>query len=536
MSSESGVDTDAAKAERERRKEEKAAAKAAKKAEKEAKKAAEFEAQRLANLPVSHLSLDDPDCKAFGDYETLQSQGTTGRVFTDVKDLVPGEEKVWVRGRVQNVRAKGSSCFLVLREGAFETVQAVVFKDKSSEAASAASAKLIKWLGSLPAESVVELEGVPVAAEVKSCTQQSLELSVARAYCVSRAATLPFQIEDAARPEAEVEASQETDRPFPRLGQELRLDNRWIDLRVPANNAIMRLQSAVCQLYREALYKEGFVEIHSPKIISGESEGGAGVFRLDYFGAPACLAQSPQLYKQMAISADMERVFEVGAVFRAENSNTRRHLCEFTGLDLEMAIGEHYDEVLGVSHRMFKHMFQGLEERWPKELSAVRQQYASEPVKFTEEPCIVHWEDGIKMLREAGVTQEELGDFDDLSGAQELLLGKLVKDKFDADFFIMDRYPAAIRPFYTMPCADDGRYSNSYDMFIRGQEICSGAQRVHDPRLLRELLESKGVDAEPLEAYISAFEHGVGAHAGHTPAILSGPPGARTEGLVPDEK
>ena len=87
-----------------------------------------------------------------------------------------------------------------------------------------------------------------------------------------------------------------------------------------------------------------------------------------------------------------------------------------------------------------------------------------------------------------------------------------------------------------MPCADDGRYSNSYDMFIRGQEICSGAQRVHDPRLLRELLESKGVDAEPLEAYISAFEHGVGAHAGHTPTILSGPPGARTEGLVPDEK
>jgi len=337
---------------------------------------------------------------------------------------------------------------------------------------------------------------------------------VRRCYVVSRAGPLPFQLEDAGRPEDEVEASQDTERPFPRLGQELRLDHRWVDLRVPANNAIMRVQSAVCQLFREALYKEGFLEIHSPKLIAGESEGGAGVFRTDYFGTPACLAQSPQLYKQMAISADLGKVFEVGPVFRAENSNTRRHLCEFTGLDLEMAIDEHYDEVLGVCHRMFKHMFTSLEERLPAELAAVRAQYYSEPVAFTEEPCIVHWEDGIAMLRAAGVTEDELGDFDDLGGAQELLLGKLVKEKYGTDFFMMDRYPASIRPFYTMPCADDARYSNSYDMFIRGQEICSGAQRVHDTALLKSILRDKGVDAGPLQSYIDAFEHGVSPHGG----------------------
>jgi len=235
---------------------------------------------------------------------------------------------------------------------------------------------------------------------------------------VSRADVLPFSIEDASRTEEEVEASQATERPFPRLGQELRLNNRWVDLRVPANHAIMKIQSAVCQLFREALYKEGFTEIHSPKLIAGECEGGSGVFRTDYFGSPACLAQSPQLYKQMAVSADLEKVFEVGPVFRAENSNTRRHLCEFTGLDVEMAIHEHYDEVLAVCHRTFKHMFEGLEQRWPQELAAVREQFASAPVRFTEEPCIVHWPDGIAMLREAGVTEDELGDFDDLSGAQ----------------------------------------------------------------------------------------------------------------------
>ena len=111
-----------------------------------------------------------------------------------------------------------------------------------------------------------------------------------------------------------------------------------VDLRAPANNAILRVQSMICQLFRESLYSEGFVEIHTPKLIAGESESGAGVFTTDYFGQTACLAQSPQLYKQMAISSDLTRVFEIGPVFRAENSHTRRHLCEFTGLDLEMAV------------------------------------------------------------------------------------------------------------------------------------------------------------------------------------------------------
>ena len=107
----------------------------------------------------------------------------------------------------------------------------------------------------------------------------------------------------------------------------------------------MRTQSAICTLFREALLARGFTEIHTPKLIPGESEGGAGVFTTDYFGQTACLAQSPQLYKQMAISGDLDRVFEVGPVFRAEKSNSRRHLCEFVGLDLEMSFHQHYNEV-----------------------------------------------------------------------------------------------------------------------------------------------------------------------------------------------
>ena len=297
----------------------------------------------------------------------------------------------------------------------------------------------------------------------------------------------------------------------PRPVQDMRLNSRWLDLRVPANNAIMRIRSGVSLLFREALLGEGFLEINSPKLIAGESEGGSDVFRTDYFGQSAYLAQSPQLYKQMAIAADLGRVFEIGPVFRAENSNTRRHLCEFTGLDLEMAISEHYDETLGVLHRMFRHIFSGLETRYAKELAVVREQYPSEPVQFTEQPLVLHWPEAMAMLKQAGVEADEQGD---LSSTVELQLGQLVKEKYSADFFILDQYPSAVRPFYTMPNAQDPRFSNSYDLFIRGQEICSGAQRCHNAAQLEQQIVSKGINPAPLQCYIEAFKHGMPPHAG----------------------
>ena len=491
--------------------------KAEKKAKKEAERLAREEAEKIHD--VTYLSIEEQDTyPSMGDFVRVMSRSRTGREFCSVQDL---EEKVgesvWVRGRLQSIRVKGGSCFLVLRQNSFDTVQAVYFKtkDKDNEAAVEESAKMIKYLKSLTAESVVDIFGTVSEAQVKSCSIQNAEITIQRIHAVSKAdAILPFLVEDAARSEAEVEASQDTERPFPRLGQELRLDHRWMDLRAPANNAIMRIQSAVCQLFRESLYSQGFCEIHTPKLIAGESESGAGVFTTDYFGTTACLAQSPQLYKQMAISSDMERVFEIGPVFRAENSHTRRHLCEFTGLDLEMAITDHYMETLEVIHNMFKHIFNGLETRWAKELAVIREQYESEPVAFTEEPCVLHWPEAMDILsNECGF---DMGDkMGDLTGAMELALGKAVKEKYGTDFFMLDKYPSSIRPFYTMPCPEDENYSNSYDIFIRGQEICSGAQRCHDPDLVLQILEQKGIEAgDGLKTYVESFRHGVSPHAG----------------------
>jgi aspartyl-tRNA synthetase len=389
--------------------------KAEKKAKKAAEQAAKEEAERIED--VNYLSYDEQKSyQPFGDLTRIMSKSRTGREFALVDELESQYKTgdiVWLRGRLDSIRVKGGSCFLVLRQDSFNTVQGVFFKDKENPEF---SQKMIKYLKSLTVESIIDIEGELVESNVKSCTVKSVELKIGRIHSVTKATPiLPFLVEDAARSQEEVDASQETDRPFPNLGQELRLDNRWMDLRAPANNAILRVQSMVCQLFRESLYSQGFIEIHTPKLISGESESGAGVFTTDYFGKTACLAQSPQLYKQMAISSDLTRVFEIGPVFRAENSNTRRHLCEFTGLDLEMAINDHYMETLEVIHNMFKHIFTGLETRMEKQLAVIRTQYASEPCTFTEEPCVLHWPEAMDILKDEGF---DIGDgMQDLSGA-----------------------------------------------------------------------------------------------------------------------
>jgi aspartyl-tRNA synthetase len=502
------MDEDAKQAAREARKAEKERLKAEKAAQKEAERRAREEAERIPS--VTWLDASE-SVAAMGDMTRVMSRSRTGRSFVPIASLDTPRDTVWLRGRVSSIRVKGGSCFLVLRQNALDTVQACYFKSKEKPEE---SQKMIQYLKSLTVETVVDLQGTLVPADVKSCSIKHVELQIQSIHAVGRAdPILPFLVEDAARSEQEIEVSQTTDRPFPRLGQELRLDNRWLDLRVPANNAIMRIQSAVCQLFREYLLQQGFIEIHTPKLIAGESESGAGVFTTDYFGTTACLAQSPQLYKQMAIASDLNRVFEIGPVFRAEKSHTRRHLCEFTGLDLEMAIHDHYMEALEVIHAMFKHIFNGLETRWARELAVIREQYESEPVTFTDEPCVLHWPEAMQILKDEGF---DVGDgYDDLSGAMELALGRVVKENYGTDFFMLDKYPSSIRPFYTMPDPNDPKLSNSYDIFIRGQEICSGAQRCHDPDLLLEILAEKKVEAgEGLKAYIESFRHGVSPHAG----------------------
>lgn len=295
------------------------------------------------------------------------------------------------------------------------------------------------------------------------------------------------------------------------VGLNLRLDHRVIDLRTRANQAIFRIQSGVCTLFREILLEKGFIEIHSPKLIGAASEGGAGLFKVQYFEGEAFLAQSPQLYKQMAIMGDLGKVFEIGPVFRAENSNTHRHLTEFTGLDLEMVFNEHYHEVVDVLGETYTYIFDGLYKGFHDEIEAVRSQFPFEDIRYERPVRRFVWTEIVDMLRQQGV---QIGDFDDINTGQEKLLGQIIREKYGIDFYLVDKFPLSVRPFYTMMDAADPRYSNSYDFFLRGEEICSGAQRINDRTLLIERAKHHNIDVKKIQSYIDAFKYGAWTHAG----------------------
>lgn len=448
----------------------------------------------------------------YGKLPLIQSQTRTGErriKFSDLDEAKDDGRVVLFRARVHNTRQQGATlAFLTLRQQS-ELIQALV---KASPDGSV-SKQMVKWAGSLNLESIVLVRGVlrKVSEPIKSATVSHLEVHVTDLHVISETPSeLPILLEDASRSEAEAEAAG-----LPVVNLDTRLDNRCIDLRTVTNQAIFRIQAGVCALFREFLSNRQFTEIHTPKLLGAPSEGGANVFEVSYFKSKAYLAQSPQFYKQQLIVSDFERVFEVAPVFRAENSNTHRHMTEFTGLDLEMAFEEHYHEVLDVLSDLFVFLFSELKKRYSKDIELVRKQYPVEDFRLPKDGKMVrlHYKDAVAMLRAAG---KEMDDFEDLSTEYEKFLGKLVREKYDTDFYILDKFPLAIRPFYTMPDPEDPRYSNSYDFFIRGEEILSGAQRVHDHALLVERMKAHGLSAEEpgLKDYTDAFKWGCPPHAG----------------------
>jgi nondiscriminating aspartyl-tRNA synthetase len=498
---------------------EKNAAKAAAKAEKEAKKVAQrAERERQEREKADRLAGVGQD--NFGDAPLIQSQVITDKVWTKIENLKPAlnGQEVLVRGHVQTNRSLGKGVFVLLRSSLY-SVQGVAFEGESIPK------EMIKYIAGLPAESVVDMKGKVTVPEepVDSATQKMVEIQITSFHCICKAKmALPFQMEDACRPdsfkESDVGAYFDDDEEKPtedgliRVGQKMRLDFRWVDLRTPANQSIFRIESMIGCLFRECLIKKEFIEVHTPKLIGGASEGGSDVFTLDYFGQSACLAMSPQLHKQMACACSgFEKVFTSGPVFRAENSNTRRHLCEFTGLDLEMAIHEHYDEALDVFSDLFISIFDGINERCKPELERVREQHPFEDLQYLRPTLKLTYAEGCALLRGAGIEQD---DYEDLSTENEKKLGGIVKEKYATDFFFMDKYPLAVRPFYTMPDPNDPKLSNSYDFFIRGQEILSGAQRIHEPDMLEERAKVHGIDLKDIAAYVDSFRHGALPHAG----------------------
>eukprot|EP00596_Hydrurales_sp_CCMP1899_P000733 CAMPEP_0119036526 /NCGR_PEP_ID=MMETSP1177-20130426/4296_1 /TAXON_ID=2985 /ORGANISM="Ochromonas sp, Strain CCMP1899" /LENGTH=539 /DNA_ID=CAMNT_0006996535 /DNA_START=97 /DNA_END=1713 /DNA_ORIENTATION=- len=435
----------------------------------------------VVEAAVKAITLSDESFQhLYGDSPLVTSAVMTDKVYKNVSELSEDKvgQTVWIRARLATSRNVGKGIFICLRQR-IDTVQAVMFEESGK-----IPKAMIKYASGISLESVIDILAEIRTADspILSATVKTLELSIKEIHVVSRATDLPFQIDDASRSEANALATG-----LPVVNQDTALNFRWVDLRTPANQAIFRIQSGVCGLFREFLSSKGFIEIHTPKLISGSSEGGSNVFKLDYFNQPACLAQSPQLYKQMACACGgMDRVYEIGPIFRAEDSNTNRHLCEFTGLDFEMTIIEHYYEAMVVMNDLFTFIFDGIADRFQNELQIISQQYPFEPIKYLRPSLRISFQEGIDMLRASGVN----APYDeDITTPHEKALGKLVKEKYGTDFYMMDKYPLSVRPFYTMPDPENPELSNSYDVFIRGEEIVSGAQRIHDVPLLTERAE-----------------------------------------------
>lgn len=486
------------------------------KLEKEAKeKAKKDAAEKAGQVQVKVLPVETEEI--FGDLEMIQSLTHQKFKFVEVNELnekLVGQE-VRVRARVHTSRVQGNLVFVMLRKG-MHSVQVLAAKSD------AIPKEMIKYIQHVPRESVVDVIGEVTAAkeEIIACTQKHVEVQIKRFLVVSRSEEMPFVMEDACRrleadenEEADIETqtTEENKDKLPVVGLTMRLNNRTLDLRVPAHVAIFRVQSMICQLYREFLSNNGFIEIHSPKILGGSSEGGCEVFKLDYFGKKASLAQSPQLYKQMALMGDFGRVMEIGPVFRAENSNTQRHLCEFTGLDFEMEIKESYLEIVDMIGNLFNFMFKGLNERCKEELEVINKQYPFNPFQWSDKFVALTFQEACDLLKKhKNIDQNPHEDF---TRKSEEEVGNIVKELYKSDFYIVHKYPESARPFYTMPHKEAG-WTCSYDVFMRGTEIISGAQRCHDPVLLTERMKMKGIEPESIQYYIDSFKFGALPHGG----------------------
>lgn len=287
---------------------------------------------------------------------------------------------------------------------------------------------------------------------------------------------------------------------------EAKLNYRSIALRNIRERAKFRIQEGLVRAFRDFLYGEGFTEIHTPKIGAKGAEGGANIFKLDYFHRPAVLAQSPQFYKQMMVGV-FDRVFETAPVFRAEKHNTKRHLNEYTSLDFEMGYIDGFEDIMAMETGYLQYAMEMLKKDYEKELRILDITLPD----VSQIPAVKFHEIKERVSEKYG---HQMRNPFDLEPEEELLIGRYAKEEWDSDFIFVTHYPSKKRPFYAMDDPEDTRYTLSFDLLFKGMEITTGGQRIHDYRMLREKIAARGMSEEGMEDYLDTFKHGMPPHGG----------------------
>lgn len=401
----------------------------------------------------------------------------------DIKDLNQYYNlEIELQAFVDNVRNLQYVQFVILRDKTGK-VQMTIEKENEE------NQKLVEIINNITLESTIKIKGkVLENPKVKLGGMEIIPTSIE--VTSTSMAELPLNIKD--KNSAEIDT---------------RLHYRFLDLRNEYNMNIFNIQSKLVQNIREFLYKEDFVEIHTPKLQGTASESGSEVFEVKYFDRKAYLAQSPQFYKQMAMASGFEKIFEVGPVFRAENSNTSRHTTEFTGFDLEFSYIDSYEDVMDLEEEMLTYMLKNISKEYGKLIKDI---YQTEVVIPSTPFPRVKLADLYQILEER--YQYKIADElkNDLTTEAEKLSYQYAMEEYHSEFIFITDYPKDKRAFYHM--RKDG-IPQGYDLIWKGVEITTGAQREHRYDILVKQAEEKGLKKD-VEFYLEFFQYGCPPHGG----------------------
>jgi len=400
----------------------------------------------------------------------------------DLKDHI--DQVVTVKGWLQVLRDQKKMQFLILRDRT-GMVQVAHYRP--------ANEKLGEVISGIGTESALTVTGKVVENKVVKLGGLEIQLQ-----------------------ELTVENNAEAPLPFDPFDEEnmpaidFRMDWRYLDLRREQNLLLFRVQTLLEHAMREYWLKEGFIEMHSPKIMGSPSESGAELFEVEYFERKAYLAQSPQFYKQMAMAAGFERVFEVGPVFRADPSFTSRHMTEFTGLDIEISWIESHEDVLAFTEKWMQYAIQRVKDELGGEIKEVFGIEVDVPsVPFPR----ITMAETMDILKKVGydLPKERKGDLDP---GGERAVAQYVRDEFNNDFFYLIDWPITVRPFYHMRHPDNPELTRSFDLIAGGLEIATGAQREHRYEILKAQALEYGLGLDNIQFYLDFFRYGCPPHGG----------------------
>lgn len=287
---------------------------------------------------------------------------------------------------------------------------------------------------------------------------------------------------------------------------ETKLNYRPISLRNVRERAVFKIQEGIVRGFRDFLYLQGFTEIRTPKLVAGNAEGGANVFKLEYFGSKAFLAQSPQFYKQTMVGV-FDRVFEAAPVFRAEKHNTTRHLNEYTSLDFEMGYINGFEDIMEMETEVIRYVIALLNDKYAKELKLLG---VTLP-EISKIPSVRF--DQAKVLVSEKYNRKIKNPYD-LEPEEEVLIGKYFKEEYDSEFVFVTHYPSKKRPFYAMDDPADPKFTLSFDLLFRGMEITTGGQRIHDYEAQVAKMMARGMNPDEFTNFLMIHKHGMPPHGG----------------------